>query len=143
MHFELITPEGVKLTEEIDRLTLMTPDGQMTILPHHAPLVTVVSPGEAIFVQNGKETPIMVHGGFCEVRDSGNVVLLADAAEHLHEMDEKMIQEAVERAENMKKEKFNTADYEEAAMALERELARRHVLRKYRAKGFRSDKPED
>lgn len=85
----------------------------------------------------------MIHGGFCEVRNADTVVVLADAAEHLHEMDEQLIQEAVTRAENIKKDKFNTADYEEAAMALERELARRHVLRKYRAKGFRSDKPED
>lgn len=143
MRFELITPEGVKLTEDIDRLTLTTPQGQITILPHHAPMVTLVSPGEAVFFAKGKETPIMIHGGFCEVRNADTVVVLADAAEHLHEMDEQLIQEAVTRAENIKKDKFNTADYEEAAMALERELARRHVLRKYRAKGFRSDKPED
>ncbi len=143
MRFELITPEGVKLNLEIDRLTLTTPEGQITILPHHAPMVTVVSAGEAVYFSQGKETPLMVHGGFCEVRPTGEVVVLADAAEHVHEMDEKLIAEAIDRAENLKKEKFNTEDYEEAAMNLERELARRHVLRKYRAKGFRSDKLED
>lgn len=143
LHVQLITPEGVKTTADVDRLTLSTPDGQITLLPHHIPLVTTLVPGEALLATGSEITPLAVHGGFCEVQKNNQVVILADAAEYVHELDERAIQEAIARAELLKKETFSTGDYEEVVSALERDLARRHVLHKYRAKGFRSDKPED
>lgn len=143
LHVQLITPEGVKTTIDVDRLTLPTADGQITILPSHIPLVTTLVSGEAVLASGNEITPLALHGGFCEVQEENQVVILTDAAEYVHELDENAIHEAIERAERLKKESFNTSDYEEVALALERELARRHVLRKYRAKGFRSDKLED
>ncbi len=136
--FSLIiaTPEREVYRDTVESLTVPTIEGEITILPHHLPLSTVIKPGEVTIRQGSSERPFAVGGGFLEVHPD-NVVLQADAAEHVAELDAQRAEEAVVLAEQRKLEL--TKDHEEyAAVAakLERDLARLRIIRKHRGSGL-------
>jgi F-type H+-transporting ATPase subunit epsilon len=130
--FELVTPERIVVKTDADQITLPTPDGEITLLPHHIPLVTLVAPGELRLVKGSETTPIAVSGGYLEVQGAF-VRLLTDAAERIEEIDEQRAEEARKRAEVLKQETYHDEKgYTEATAALERSLARLKLARKYR-----------
>ncbi len=130
--FELVTPERIVLKEKADQITLPTPDGEITLLPHHIPLVTLVSAGELRLKRDNKEIPLVVTGGYLEVNGSF-VRLLTDEAEHAAEIDEAKAEAARQRAEKVQKEAYQDEKaYAEAAAMLERSLARLRIAKKYR-----------
>lgn len=134
MQFQIITPEKVVSSEEIERVSLPTTDGEITILPHHIPLVTIIEPGELHYTKNGEEFSLAVSGGFLEVRENGSVVVLADTAEHAHEISLERAEEARARAAKLMSEARHKedVDYETLESQLEKELARLQVGNKYR-----------
>lgn len=134
MLFQIITPERVVFSDEIDQISLMTEDGEITIMAHHIPLVTNLKPGELRYKQNNEEKTLVVSGGFGVVRDNGSVVVLADTAEHAHEIDLTRAEEARARAAKLMEEVRNKEDvnYSLLALKLEKELARLRVGKKYR-----------
>lgn len=125
------TPEGDLFKGEADQVTVNTEMGEITILPNHIPLICIVQPGELLIKQDKKGIPLAVYGGFLEVRNN-EIVLLADAGEKVEEIDEAKAEEAKNKAEQILKEKFNTADYEDAALSLQKELARLRLAKKYK-----------
>jgi F-type H+-transporting ATPase subunit epsilon len=130
LKFEIITPERVVFTDEVDQITLPTIEGEITILPNHIPLVGVLTPGEIIAKKGQEEILMSCSGGFIEVTQK-KVVVLADTAEKAEELVEEEILKARERAEKILKEKHvDTEKFAEAAAAMERELARLKVFRK-------------
>lgn len=129
------TPERKVLEEQIESISLPTVDGQITILPHHLPLTTVLKAGELLVRANGEEKPFAIGGGFAEIHDEG-VTILADTAEGAAEIDEAKAEEARARAKELMEAKRDDAEeYAFLAAKLERDLARLHVVRKYRHKG--------
>jgi len=132
INFKIATPERVVFKNEVDSITIPTMEGEITILPNHIPLISVLKPGE-IRVVNGKDTQsIAVSGGFIEVL-STKVVVLADTAEKSEEIDIKRAEEAVKRAQELKN--MRQTDATEFAMLsakIEKELARVKVARNYR-----------
>lgn len=134
MKFQIVTPERVVLAEEIDQITLTTEDGEITVLPHHIPLVTNLKPGELHYVKGGEDFAVAISGGFGVVKDDGTVVVLADTAEHAHEIDVKRAEEAKVRAEQLMAEPRRQEDVNFAAlqMQLEKALVRLKVGNKYR-----------
>ncbi len=126
------TPEGQLFGGEISQVTINTKMGEITILPNHLPLLSVLEPGELLIKQDQKEIPLAVYGGFLEVNSLNEVRVLADAGEKAEEIDEAKAAEASRKAEQILKEKFNTADYQDAALNLQRELLRLRLARKYR-----------
>lgn len=132
--FEIATPERVVYKDTVDSLTLPTREGEITVLPQHIPLVSVLVPG-AITVRKGRDEQYMaVSGGFIEVQPGNRVVVLADTAERAEELTEAAIEKARVEAARVLSEK-RTADTESFALAaavLERELARLKVARKHR-----------
>ena len=134
MHFKIVTPEREVFADEVTQVSLMTTMGEITILPHHIPLVTNVVPGEIKYKKNNEELSIAVSGGFAEVRPDGSVVILADTAEHAHEIDVARAEEAKTRAEKLMAEARNKddVDYSALSVKLERELARLRVGKRYR-----------
>lgn len=131
------TPDGNTFEENVEKLSITTTDGEITILPHHIPLITTLATGEIRITKQSKETPLIVYGGFIEVRPDNEVIVLADGCERVEELELEQIKNAKEKAEEILKSKFNTADYEEAALNLERELKRLHIARKYKHGGAR------
>lgn len=132
--FEIVTPERVVLQQEILQITVPTTSGEITVLPDHIPLVSVLQPG-VIEVKraDGLAEIMSVSGGFIEVMKD-RIVILADTAERAEELDEARIKEAQARAEELKKTARNVDDVQFAAVAakLEKELARLRAISKWR-----------
>ena len=132
MNFKLVTPERQVLNKEIVSLSCPTTLGQITILPGHAELVATLIPGELHAKTGESEFFINVTGGFVEVKKDSQVIVLADAAEHHYEIDEKRAEEAVERAKTeMQKVKASDLGYARVAAAFERNLTRVKIARKH------------
>lgn len=132
--FEIVTPERAVLKQEILQITVPTTSGEITVLPDHIPLVSVLKPGvlELKLADNSSEI-ISVSGGFIEVTKD-KVVILADTAERAEELDEARIKAAQERAEKLKEEVRNVDDVQFTAVAakLEKELARLRAVNRWR-----------
>lgn len=136
--FELVTPEGVKFTEDAYEIMLPTPGGQIAVLPHHMPLVSLASAG-VISVRRRAEDPdsklehFATSGGLIEVEGT-TVRLLADSAEHADEIDELAAKEALERAQQLRHEADDHIKLADATGIIEANLARLKVadLRKNR-----------
>lgn len=126
------TPEGELFKGEIEQLTVTTEMGEITVLPNHIPLVGIIKPGELLILQNNHAMPLGIYGGFIEVRNNNEVVILADAGEKVEAIDEAQAEAAKQKAEQILKDKFNTADYEDAALNLQKELARLNLVKKYK-----------
>lgn len=131
----ITTPERIVFQDVVDSVTLPTIDGEITVLPHHIPLVSVLKAGELVFRKGNETHPYAIGGGFVEV-DGVKLNILADTAEHVEEIDEQMAEEARQRAQALKEEKrFDQEEYASVAAKLERDLARLKVVRKYRHRG--------
>ena len=134
LKFQIITPERIVFQDEVDQVTLNTADGEITVLPNHVPLVTLLKPGEMICKKNNTEYPHAVSGGFAEIRPDNSVIILADSAERAEEIDVSRAEEARQRAEKLMKEErtMNSQEYAALQATLERALLRVKVGNKYR-----------
>ncbi len=133
INLKIITPERIVLEETIEQITLPTAAGEITILPNHIPIVSLLKPGEIRIKANKEEKILACSGGFIEFNNN-QLKILADSAEHLEELDELKIKEAQERALQLIKEKQQTdVDFSTLQAHLEREMARLKVLEKYRS----------
>lgn len=132
--FEIVTPERTVLKQDILQISVPTTSGEITVLPDHIPLVSVLRAGviELKKVDNSIEI-ISISRGFIEVMKD-KVVILADTAERAEEIDEKKVEEARLRAEEIKKDAKSLDDVEFARISakLEKELARLHAVNKWR-----------
>lgn len=134
MHLSLkvVTPERIVYEDDVDSVSVMTEMGEVTILPNHVPLVSNLRSGEVRLKKNGEESYLVASTGFLEVRPGNQVVILADTAERVEELELEKIEEAKERARKFLTETRHKDDvaFADAAVHLERELARYHVALK-------------
>ncbi len=129
----LVTPERVVESLQARSVQVATRDGEITILPGHVPLVSVLQPGAVVVQLENGQRHIAVSGGFVDVQDGSRVTLLASAADRAEELDE----QAIERAMKEAKELLARPDIDEeqlarAAAALDRELAKTKALRRWK-----------
>lgn len=120
---EIITAERQVFSDDVSEVVAPGVEGTLGILPHHAPLMTMLQPGELLIKKEGKETYLIVTGGFLEVRPD-KVIILADAAEHGEEIDLARAEEAKKRAEERLKSYGTEVDRTRAEAALRRSIAR-------------------
>ena len=131
MRLEIITAEREVYADDVDVLVAPGLEGQLGILPHHAPLMTVLQPGELMIRKDGEETYLAVTGGFLEV--IGNkVTILADACEHSNEIDEERAQAAVDRARDEMSRVDANQQLALAAVSMRRAQIRLNVVRRRR-----------
>lgn len=128
---EIVTAERVVRTEQgIDALVVPGSEGQLTILPHHASLMTTLDYGELIFRRGGDESSFAVSGGFMEVRKD-RVTILADQAESAEEIDiaraEAARARAEERLRRAREQGDRDVDLARASAALQRSIIRLKV----------------
>lgn len=131
---KIVTPERILFEDRVSQVSVSTVMGQITILPNHIPLVSALKSGEIIVQQEGKkeEDLMSVSGGFIEVL-ADQVVILADTAERANEIDEQRVEEAIKRAQELMASKVVDAEqFAYFSAQLEKELARLHVVRKYK-----------
>ena len=79
LHFEFVSPENMVFSGEVDQVDLPGSEGDLGILPGHAPLVTTLRPGIVTIIRDGQREPVVVIGGFAEVGPAG-LTVLADRA---------------------------------------------------------------
>lgn len=133
--FEIVTPERVVLKTEVLQATVPTVSGEITILPHHIPLVSILQPGVIEVKKLGQsEVEIMaVSGGFVEVLKD-KIVILADTAEKADELDEARIENAKQQAEELKKS-ATAADrikFADINARIEKEWARSKAIKRWK-----------
>lgn len=124
---EIVTIER-KLLEEsgIDEVIAPGVEGQLAVLPKHAPFMTMLAPGELILKRGNDEMEFAVTGGFFEVLND-RVIVLADAAERAEEIDVQRAEEARERARLALERRDSTEDLAAAQASLQRALIRLRI----------------
>ena len=134
MHLEVISAERQVYSEEVEMVVAPGVEGQLGILPRHAPLMTVLQPGEVMIRKEGEETYLALTGGFMEVMGN-KVTILADACERSDEIDEARAQEAVARAQERIANHATDMQLERAVASMRRAQARLNVARRRRSRG--------
>jgi F-type H+-transporting ATPase subunit epsilon len=130
---DIVTAERVIFSGEVDIIQAPGLEGELGILPHHAPLMTILAPGELIARTSGEEYCLVISGGFLEVRPE-RVIILADSAERAEEIDIARAEEAKERARKQLDHPVSPGDATQAEAALRRALARINVANRVKRK---------
>jgi F-type H+-transporting ATPase subunit epsilon len=130
---EIVTQDRGLFSGEVDIVLAPGSEGELGILPHHAPLLTTLSLGVLRVRQGGQERAFTIAGGVMEVRP-GRVTVLADSGENIDEIDEARAEAARERAQHMLAEGSAVSDRQmrEAEAALRRSKLRLDAVRRYR-----------
>lgn len=135
----IITPERVTYEGDgIKQATLPVSDGEVTILPNHRSYIASLKPGEVVLKKQDEEIDLAISGGFIEFHDN-ELIVLADEAERAEDIDLEKAEEAKQRAEDLKNKVITTDEneYARVAAALEKELAKIKVAKRYlRRKGL-------
>ena len=133
MRLEIITAEEEVYADDVDALVAPGIEGQLGILPHHAPLMTVLQPGEVTIRKDGEETFLAVSGGFMEVM-ANKVTILAATCERSDEIDEERAQAAVEQAQERLAHRESNLELEQATISMRRAQIRLNVVRRRRTR---------
>ena len=132
IRLDIVTAERSVYAEDVDMVIAPGIEGQLGILPHHAPLMTTLQAGELRVKKGGEEVSLAISGGFLEVRPD-RVVVLADAAERAGEIDVARAEEAKRRAQELLAERRAPGiDEAQTEASLHRALARIKVAEKVR-----------
>lgn len=140
MQLQIITAEREVFSGEVDSVVAPGVAGQLGILPNHAPLMTTLQPGELLVRAGGGESFLALSGGYLEVLGN-TVIILADAAEDVDEIDEARAQEALSRAQDQVSSRASDVELEQALGSLRRAQVRVTVARRRRAAPHRSLAP--
>jgi len=127
---EIVTAERIIYSQEgVDEVIAPGQEGEFAVLPEHAAFITTLKAGELRILRGGEEEAMVVTGGFFEVRND-RVVVLADAAERIEEIDVARAEEARRRAEETLQDQRELADLVATQASLQRALMRLRVAEK-------------
>ncbi len=131
LNLEVVTPEKIVVSEDIDTMVAPGSLGEFGILEGHAPFLTGIIPGELRYSLNDKAQYISVTSGFAEISND-KISVLVDAAEMSHEIDAERAAAARDRAQQRlaDKSKKEDIDFLRAEIALKRALMRIKVSEK-------------
>jgi len=133
LKLEIVTAEGTVFADDVNEVVAWGIEGQLGILPHHAPLMTMLQPGDLLIRKDNEEHYLAISGGFLEVRPD-KVIILADACERAEEIDIERAEAARRRADEILKTRPPDVDTAAAEAALRRSLARIKAAEKRRRK---------
>jgi len=131
IRLEIVTAERQTFSDDVNVVIAPGVEGQLGILPHHAPLMTMLQSGELVIKKGSEEDYLFISGGFLEVRPD-KVIILADACERCEEIDVARAEEAKRRSEERLKSISPEIDHAKAEIALKRSLMRLRVAEKTR-----------
>ena len=136
IRLDIVTAERLVFSEDVEGVVAPGVEGQLGILPHHTPLMTMLQPGELLVrKEGGEELCIALGGGFLEVRPD-RIIILADAAERAEEIDIARAEEAKRRAQERLHERPPEVDMAQTEAALRRSLARLKVAGRRRKRSL-------
>ncbi len=130
-HLEIITPERKAYEEEVDEVSVPTPDGTIGVLPHHVALFSSLSDGEIKITKDKREYFLAIGGGFMEVTGN-NVSILVSRAVHADELNEAEIKKAEAAAKDILSKKIKGTEYATAQAIFRRSLLELKVLRRHK-----------
>ncbi len=135
IHVELVT-QAEKIFDEPEADIVMVPavEGEMGVLPNHAPVLTTMGYGELVVRKGAAEERFAIYGGVVDVRPD-KVVVLADLAESSFALDLQEAQAARERAQQLLAEGPPGADNRQAELALRRAHLAVRISQKIRSRG--------
>jgi F-type H+-transporting ATPase subunit epsilon len=128
LKLEIVTPQAVVISEEVEMVTLPGIEGQLGILPQHIPLLTQIVPGEVIVRQGGRDRFLAVGEGLIEITGK-RVAIVTDMAIEAENIDEAKAEEARQRAIAQLKDKLSTEEVASVNGVLARCLAQLNVKR--------------
>ncbi len=132
IQLEIVTPKGAVVSDKVDIVTAPGYAGDFGVLASHAPMLSTIKIGVLLYRKDGKESAMMVSGGFCEVSNN-KITFLVESAESGKDIDVDRALLAKERAEKRlaqaahQQEKINRV---RAEAALQRAMARVKVARR-------------
>ncbi len=134
INFKIVTPEKIVYQDEVQQVSIPTMSGEITVLPNHIPLVSILRAGEMRVKDKEGEHIMAVAGGFLEMRGNNELIILADNVERAEEIDIERAKQARERAIKQMEEAKNQQDVDFAKLraVLDREMNRIRVGRKYK-----------
>ena len=134
LKFKIATPEKVVYEDEIFQVSIPTTTGEITVLPNHLPLVSVLQAGELKITDKDGQHALALAGGFLEIRGENELVILADNAERSEEIDLERAEEARKRAVKQIEEAKNRQDVDFARLqaVIDREMNRLRIGKKYK-----------
>jgi F-type H+-transporting ATPase subunit epsilon len=124
LQLEIVTPERLAYSDTVDAVVLPGAEGELGVLPHHAPLVTTLGVGELRIRKGGQEESFAIVGGFLQVRPD-KVVVMAETADMASEIDLEKAHEARREAERA----IETGYHEGADLAAARAELQQALLR--------------
>jgi F-type H+-transporting ATPase subunit epsilon len=133
LQLEIVTPERLAYSDVVDSVQLPGSEGELGVLPHHAPLISTLGVGELRIRKGGAEESFAIVGGFLQVRPD-KVVVMAETADMASEIDLEKAQEARREAEKALESGYHEGvDLSAARAALQQALLRIRVAeRRYR-----------
>jgi F-type H+-transporting ATPase subunit epsilon len=128
---EIVTPEAVAYSQEIESVVLEGVEGQMTIMPQHVRLMTQLVPGEMMVRRAGRDELLAIGEGLVEIT-ADRVAVLTDMAIAADNIDEAKAEEARQRAQARLREKLSAAEVASVNASLVRSLVQIQVKRRRR-----------
>jgi len=129
LRLEIVTPDGIVYSEDVEMVTLPSVEGELGILPQHVGLMTQLVPGEMIVRRGGRDGFMAVGEGLVEVTGK-RVAILTDMAIPADKIDEARVEEARQRAEARLKEKVSAEEIASLNASIARSLVQLHVKRR-------------
>lgn len=130
IRLEVITPDASVLHKDVDFILVRALDGDLGIMPNHAPLIASLDIWPLFYDEQGQRSCITVASGFLEVSNN-TVTIITPAAEKPENIDVERAEAAKERAEKRLHVKFQDIDVHRAELALQRALRRIETVEKY------------
>lgn len=125
---KIITPDRMFYEGEVAMVEFNTTEGEIGILKKHVPTTVIISPGILTITEENEKKEAALHEGFAEILQD-EVVILAEVVEWPEEIDMARAERAKERAEERLRSKTPETDVLRAETALQRAMARIHVLK--------------
>ena len=132
LKLEIVTPEKLAFSEDVDGVVLPAVEGEMGVLPMHIPVLTQIKPGELVVTKAGVKRYLAVGEGFVFV-DQTSVKVMTDMAIAWEQIDESAAEAAVARAkESMARTDLGAEETAAVQAVLAKSLAQLHVKRRQR-----------
>ena len=129
LKLEIVTPEAIAYSEDVDFVTLPGSEGELGVFPRHVPVLTSIKPGELRVLKDGRESFLAVGEGFVEIKADA-VSVLTDMALESAQIDTAAAEAAVERAKAAMKEDHSAEEVAAIQASLQKALAQLRVKRR-------------
>lgn len=131
LKLQIVTPQGIAFSDDVEIVLLRSVEGQIGILPNHTRLMTQMLPGEMMVRKNGREQFLAVGEGLVDVTGE-QVAIATDMAIQADSIDEAKAEEARRRAEARLRDKISDEEVASVNASLARSLAQLKVKRRRR-----------